>query len=147
MEQICIKRQGYLKRAKTDGNQKAADIQILWPRLGTGRTKRLAIAPGKMTGAIANNGNLAASRFSLNRGTERTALNLQIKFQKQKEQVIFLSSFMKEQSASVSAATGLTVYGKTGSPERDKLIKKGNAVVRKELPMPWYTHFLYIRPR
>ncbi|HMR85134.1 MAG TPA: hypothetical protein PKE30_18445, partial [Niabella sp.] len=53
-----------------------------------------------------------------------------------------MAGYMKEQSAKVSVATGLEVHGKTGSPERDKLIKQNGKTVRKRVTDAWYTFYV-----
>lgn len=112
---------------------------IAW---GQGELSATPLHLAKMSGAIANNGNLAASRFFVKSWNRKDSIVPASKIGNTAGMNELLSSFMKEQSASVSAATGFTVYGKTGSPERDKIIQKGNAAIRKRVTDAWYTFYV-----
>ncbi|HRO84162.1 MAG TPA: FtsW/RodA/SpoVE family cell cycle protein [Niabella sp.] len=131
------------KSKKLMGTRKRLTSRFSDLAWGQGELSASPLHLAKMTGAIANNGNLAASRFFIKSWNRKDSIEPANKISKAEGTGNLLSSFMKEQSASVSAATGLTVYGKTGSPERDKLIKKGNAVVRKRVTDAWYTFFVH----
>ena len=61
---------------------------------------------------------------------------------RQPEIASLISDFMREQSARVAAASGLDVHGKTGSPERDKVIMTGNKMSLKRVTDSWYTFFV-----
>lgn len=112
---------------------------IAW---GQGELNATPLHLAKMSGAIANKDSLQPSRFlykAWNRPAVKEPANAISKHAGASD---VISGFMKEQSAKVSAATGLQVYGKTGSPERDKLIKQGNKTIRKRITDAWYTFYV-----
>lgn len=114
---------------------------IAW---GQGELGATPLHLAKMAGILANKGILNDSRFLFK--TWDTAADLKtasLKIAKTEGMNTLLASYMKEQSASVAAATQLQVYGKTGSPERDKLIRKGNTIIRKRVTDAWYTFFVH----
>ncbi|MFV0606928.1 MAG: FtsW/RodA/SpoVE family cell cycle protein [Niabella sp.] len=112
---------------------------IAW---GQGELMATPLHMAKMSGAIANNDTLQPSRFLL-----KSWMNQPFKEEgqlvgKQRGMGTLLASYMKEQSAKVSTATGLIIYGKTGSPERDKVVTVGNKTVLKRVTDAWFTFFL-----
>jgi cell division protein FtsW (lipid II flippase)/cell division protein FtsI/penicillin-binding protein 2 len=113
---------------------------IAW---GQGELKATPLQMAKMSGAIANNGMLPASRYLLKAWNDTASREIKtVNISKQTGIAGTLALFMKEQSVKVSAATGLEVHGKTGSPERDKILKAGNKTVRKRVTDAWYTFFV-----
>lgn len=112
---------------------------IAW---GQGELMATPLHLARMTGNIANNGILEPSKFLIKSWSSPVAQQQGIQLATNAGINNILSSFMKEQSAKVAAASGLDVHGKTGSPERDKLIKKGSAITRKRVTDSWYTFFV-----
>lgn len=109
---------------------------------GQGELMATPLHLARMSGTIANAGVLQAPRFLLKSWQQPLPLEQGVKLSKYPGMDAMLSGFMKEQSASVSAATQLEVHGKTGSPERDKLVKNGERIVRKRVTDAWYTFFV-----
>ncbi len=112
---------------------------IAW---GQGELMATPLQMAKMSGAIANKDTLQPSRFLLKSWLQQPNLERGIQVGKHRGMGSLLASYMKEQSAKVSASTGLNLYGKTGSPERDKQIKQGNKIVLKRVTDAWFTFFL-----
>ena len=112
---------------------------IAW---GQGELMSTPLHMAKMSGAIANKDTLQPSRFLLKSWLQQPYLEPGIQVGKHRGMGSLLASYMKEQSAKVSAATGLILYGKTGSPERDKQVKQGNKTVLKRVTDAWFTFFL-----
>lgn len=112
---------------------------IAW---GQGELKATPLHLAKMSGTIANNGVYQPSKFLLKSWTSILQPLPSIKMSNAAGMDATLSSFMKEQSAKVAAATGLDVRGKTGSPERDKIMKRGDRISTKRVTDAWYTFFV-----
>ena len=112
---------------------------IAW---GQGELTATPLHMAKMSGAIANKDTLQPSRFLLKSWIREPYLEPGIQVGKHRGMGTLLASYMKEQSAKVSTTTGLNVYGKTGSPERDKQIKEGNKTSLKRVTDAWFTFFL-----
>lgn len=112
---------------------------IAW---GQGELMATPLHMAKMCGAIANRDTLQPSRFLYKSWLQQPLPEPGIQVGKHRGMGTLLASYMKAQSAKVSAVTGLTLYGKTGSPERDKQIKKGNKTVLKRVTDAWFTFFL-----
>ncbi|TXH54862.1 MAG: cell cycle protein [Bacteroidia bacterium] len=113
---------------------------IAW---GQGELKSTPLQLARVTASIANNGIYNPSKFLVQTWTEASLKKESIQLIKDKNAANVLGSFMKDQSAKISAATGVTVYGKTGSPERDKWIKKGDKTIKKRVTDAWYTFYVH----
>lgn len=112
---------------------------IAW---GQGELMSTPLHLAKITSAIANDDTLVPPRFLFKTWKNPVPKQSGIAISKYKGASSVLSTFMKEQSSGVAAATGLDVRGKTGSPERDKLIKENNKTMRKRVTDAWYTFFV-----
>ena len=109
---------------------------------GQGELMATPLHLAKMTGAIANGDSLQPSRFLYKAWNRPLSKEAAISISKYKGASALLSPFMKEQSAAVAAASGLDVHGKTGSPERDKLISQNGKITRKRVTDAWYTFYV-----
>jgi cell division protein FtsI/penicillin-binding protein 2 len=112
---------------------------IAW---GQGELMVTPLHLAQMTATIANKDTLQSSKFLIKSWMELPAADEPVNIGKHRGQGSLLASYMKEQSAKISEATGMTVYGKTGSPERDKMIKKGNQTMQKRVTDAWFTFFV-----
>lgn len=109
---------------------------------GQGELMATPLHLAKMVGAIANDDSLQPSRFLYKLWDQPVQKEPAISISKYKGASDIISAFMKEQSIAVSAATGLDVRGKTGSPERDKLFNNGGNILRKRVTDAWYTFYI-----
>ncbi|WP_083927683.1 FtsW/RodA/SpoVE family cell cycle protein [Niabella aurantiaca] len=109
---------------------------------GQGELSATPLHLAKMSGALADSGMLQPSRFLFRSWNNKAVLQKETPITNQPQIASLISDFMREQSAKVAAASGLEVHGKTGSPERDKLIKKGEKRIRKRVTDSWYTFFV-----
>ncbi|MGJ7031653.1 FtsW/RodA/SpoVE family cell cycle protein [Niabella hirudinis] len=109
---------------------------------GQGELSATPLHLAKMSGALADSGMLQPSRFLFKSWSNKPYGQEAVAIASQPQIAPLIGSFMREQSAKVSAASGLDVHGKTGSPERDKLVKRGNKVVLKRVTDSWYTFFV-----
>lgn len=112
---------------------------IAW---GQGELMATPLHLAKMSGGIANKDSLQPSRFLYKAWNKPLQQEPAVALAKNAGTAGIVSGFMKEQSAKVAAATGLEVYGKTGSPERDKLIKVKDQTIRKRITDAWYTFYV-----
>ncbi|MFT3904617.1 MAG: FtsW/RodA/SpoVE family cell cycle protein [Niabella sp.] len=112
---------------------------IAW---GQGELMATPLQLARMSGTIANEGVFRPSRFLIRNASGDLPKPASVSLAKHNGMSRLLAGFMQEQSVSVSAATGLQVHGKTGSPERDKIIKKGESSVRKRVTDAWYTFYV-----
>ncbi|MBO9593678.1 MAG: FtsW/RodA/SpoVE family cell cycle protein [Niabella sp.] len=112
---------------------------IAW---GQGELSATPLHLAKMSGALADSGILQPSRFLFKSWNNKLVLQKETPVASQPRFAALISDFMREQSAKVSAASGLEVHGKTGSPERDKLVKKGEKTALKRVTDSWYTFFV-----
>ena len=112
---------------------------IAW---GQGELKSTPLQLTRVTASIANGGIFNPSKFLVQSWTDSSLKKEPTQLIKNKNAAVAIGGFMKEQSAKISAATGITVYGKTGSPERDKLIKQGDKTIRKRVTDAWYTFYI-----
>lgn len=118
LKQLNVGREQY-HNPKLKGDKKRLKVAdysyIAW---GQGPVQATPLQMARIIGAIANKGTLMPLQFI------HEAKGIQAKTQGKTQQILKsnyaheLSGFMKQQSASVSARAGLTLYGKTGSPER-----------------------------
>ncbi|MCH5686440.1 hypothetical protein LWM68_20565 [Niabella sp. W65] len=106
---------------------------IAW---GQGELMATPLHLAKMSGGIANKDSLQPSRFLYKAWNKALQQEPALALAKHAGTSGIVAAFLKEQSAKVSAATGLEVHGKTGSPERDKLIRQKIKPSVKELQMP-----------
>jgi cell division protein FtsW (lipid II flippase) len=110
---------------------------------GQGELMATPLQLAKMSGIVSNNGLLQPSVFLKKSWNQPVATNEEaIRAAGNPGMNSLLASFMKEQSASVAAATGLAMSGKTGSPERDKVTRVGNKTVLKRVTDAWYTFYV-----
>lgn len=112
---------------------------IAW---GQGELMATPLHLAKMSGAIANKDSLQPSRFLYKSWDQPAQKEPAVAISKYAGASGVISGFMKEQSAKVAAATGLQVFGKTGSPERDKIIIKNSKAVPKRVTDAWYTFYV-----
>ncbi|WP_346239162.1 FtsW/RodA/SpoVE family cell cycle protein [Niabella insulamsoli] len=112
---------------------------IAW---GQGELMATPLHLAKMSGAIANKDSLMPSRFLFRSWNEPEHLDPALPIAKHAGASNIMAGFMKEQSAKAAAATGLAVYGKTGSPERDKIIIQNGKTIRKRVTDAWYTFYV-----
>ncbi|GAB3013443.1 hypothetical protein GCM10027051_15810 [Niabella terrae] len=110
---------------------------------GQGELMATPLHLAKMSAAIAAGDSLRSSRFLLKSWNQPEFLEPAQVIAQHPGSAALMKSFMKEQSAGVSTLTGLEVYGKTGSPERDKLVHKGRRTSLKRVTDAWYTFFVY----
>ncbi len=113
---------------------------IAW---GQGELMATPFHLAKMSGAIANKDSLQPSRFLYKAWNQPVPKEPATSISKYEGASSIISAFMKEQSAKVAAATALQVYGKTGSPERDKLITQNGRIIRKRITDAWYTFYVH----
>ncbi|MCH5598334.1 penicillin-binding transpeptidase domain-containing protein [Niabella ginsengisoli] len=112
---------------------------IAW---GQGELMATPLHLAKMSGAIANKDSLQPSRFLFKAWNKPSQKEPALALSKYAGASELMSGYMKEQSAKVSGASGLQVFGKTGSPERDKLIKQNGKTIRKRVTDAWYTFYV-----
>ncbi len=112
---------------------------IAW---GQGELNATPLHLAKMSGAIANRDSLQPSRFLYKAWNMPLVKEPAVAIAKHAGVSAVIAGYMKEQSAKVSAATGLQVFGKTGSPERDKLVRLGDKTIRKRVTDAWYTFYV-----
>lgn len=112
---------------------------IAW---GQGELMATPLHLAKMSGGIANKDSLQPSRFLYKAWNKPLQQEPAVALAKNAGTAGIISGFLKEQSAKVAAATGLEVYGKTGSPERDKLIRVKDQTIRKRITDAWYTFYV-----
>ena len=112
---------------------------IAW---GQGELMATPLHLAKMSGAIANKDSLQPSRFLYKAWNQPLRKEPAVAISGHAGASGIMAGYMKEQSAKVSVATGLEVFGKTGSPERDKLIKQNGKTVRKRVTDAWYTFYV-----
>ncbi|WP_300599578.1 FtsW/RodA/SpoVE family cell cycle protein [Niabella sp.] len=112
---------------------------IAW---GQGELSATPLHLAKMSGALADSGILQPSRFLFKSWNNKLVTQKETPVASQPRIAALISDFMREQSSKVSAASGLEVHGKTGSPERDKLVKKGEKTELKRVTDSWYTFFV-----
>ncbi|MFT4094214.1 MAG: FtsW/RodA/SpoVE family cell cycle protein [Niabella sp.] len=112
---------------------------IAW---GQGELMATPLQLAKMSAAIANKDTLQPSRFLYKAWNQPLYKEPGAAISKYNGASSVIASFMQEQSAKVGAASGLEVHGKTGSPERDKLIKENGKILRKRVTDAWYTFFV-----
>ncbi|ANH83806.1 cell cycle protein [Niabella ginsenosidivorans] len=112
---------------------------IAW---GQGELMVTPLQMAKMSGLLADSGLLQPSRFLYKSWSSRMVQQDPVTIAKQPETAGLISDFMREQSAKVAAASGLDVHGKTGSPERDKVIQTGKKTTLKRVTDSWYTFFV-----
>lgn len=113
---------------------------IAW---GQGELMATPLHLAKMSGAIANNGSLQPSKFLIKSWNSQLANQQPVELAMSQGMNGFLAEAMKEQSANVSAAVGLEIRGKTGSPERDKYVKVGKKLVKKRVTDAWYIFYVF----
>jgi len=109
---------------------------------GQGELMATPLHIAKMTAAIANKDSLQPARFLYKAWNQPMTKDPAISITKHKGAYTYISSFMKEQSAATASLTGLDVRGKTGSPERDKIINQNGKTVRKRVTDAWYTFYV-----
>ncbi|MBZ4191123.1 FtsW/RodA/SpoVE family cell cycle protein [Niabella beijingensis] len=110
---------------------------------GQGELAATPLHLARMSGVIADSGVLQPSRFLFQSWNNKLSLQKEQSITSEPRIAPLIGEFMKEQSAKVSAASGLTVHGKTGSPERDKLIRKADGkTALKRVTDSWYTFFV-----
>jgi cell division protein FtsW (lipid II flippase)/cell division protein FtsI/penicillin-binding protein 2 len=112
---------------------------IAW---GQGELMATPLHLAKMSGGIANKDSLQPSRFLYKAWNKALQQEPALALAKHAGTSGIVAAFLKEQSAKVSAATGLEVHGKTGSPERDKLIRQKDQTIRKRVTDAWYTFYV-----
>lgn len=112
---------------------------IAW---GQGELMATPLHLAKMSGGIANKDSLQPSRFLYKSWNKPLQQEPAEALAKNAGTSAIMSGYLKEQSAKVAAATGLEVYGKTGSPERDKIIRQKNQTIRKRVTDAWYTFYV-----
>lgn len=136
------KGKGIFKNKKLMGSRRRFYSNLSNIAWGQGELMSTPLQMAKMTGAIANRDTLQPSRFLLKSWLPQPLPEMGIQVGKHRGMGSLLASYMKEQSANVSISTGLNLYGKTGSPERDKQIKQGDKIVLKRVTDAWFTFFL-----
>ncbi|HEX7754636.1 MAG TPA: FtsW/RodA/SpoVE family cell cycle protein, partial [Niabella sp.] len=113
---------------------------IAW---GQGELMVTPLQMAKMSGLLSDSGLLQPSRFLYKSWSSKMMIPQEpVTAARQPEIASLISDFMREQSARVAAASGLDVHGKTGSPERDKVIMTGNKMSLKRVTDSWYTFFV-----
>lgn len=112
---------------------------IAW---GQGELMATPLHLARMSAAIANDDSLQASRFLYKTWKSNIVKEDAVSISKFKGASGIMAPFMREQSATVATATGLDVHGKTGSPERDKLIMHNGKLVKKRVTDAWYTFYV-----
>ncbi len=115
-----------------------------WIAWGQGPVEATPLQMARLIGSVANNGKLYENNFILKAANDTLPYPMVEDLENKEGINALLASFLKEQSASVSAKAGMTVYGKTGSPERmeryyDK--KSGKTRIRK-LTDGWYVFYV-----
>ncbi|MHB9055391.1 MAG: FtsW/RodA/SpoVE family cell cycle protein [Paludibacteraceae bacterium] len=115
-----------------------------WIAWGQGPVEATPLQMARLMGAVANKGKLYENNFVMKAPNDTTPYPMVEDLENKQGITELLGSFLKEQAASFSAQTGLTVYGKTGSPERieryyDK--KTGKTRVRK-VTDGWYVFYI-----
>lgn len=109
---------------------------------GQGELTATPLQMAKMSAALADSGVMQPSRFLYKSWNNKTSLQKPQAIARQPLMAETISGYMREQSAKVAAASGLDVRGKTGSPERDKVIKAGKKITLKRVTDAWYTFFV-----
>lgn len=89
-----------------------------WIAWGQGPVEATPMQMARLMGAIANNGKLYENNFILKAPNDTTVPPMVENLENKEGINALLATFLKEQSANISANTGITIYGKTGSPER-----------------------------
>ena len=89
-----------------------------WIAWGQGPVEATPLQMARLMGAVANNGKLYENNFLLKAPQDTIPYPMVEDLQNKEGITELLSSFLREQSASLSAQSGLTIFGKTGSPER-----------------------------
>jgi len=112
---------------------------IAW---GQGELMATPLHLAKMMAAIANRDSLQPSRFLLSTWNKKLAKDPAVSIANVKGTSATLAPFLLEQSAAVAKASGLEVHGKTGSPERDKIITKKGKTIRKRVTDAWYAFYV-----
>ena len=115
-----------------------------WIAWGQGPVEATPLQMARLMGSVANGGKLYENNFVLKAPNDTTPYELVEDLENKEGITSLLASFLKEQSANLSAQTGLTIYGKTGSPERmeryfDK--KRGKTRIRK-VTDGWYVFYV-----
>ncbi|MBO9620248.1 MAG: FtsW/RodA/SpoVE family cell cycle protein [Niabella sp.] len=113
---------------------------IAW---GQGELMVTPLQMAKMSGTLSDSGILNPSRFLFKSWSNQLVPPNPVPLTKQPQIAPLISDFMREQSVKVAAESGLEVHGKTGSPERDKIVKTGtNRTELKRVTDSWYTFFV-----
>lgn len=116
-----------------------------WMAWGQGPVEATPLQMARVTGSIANNGKLTALRFLLSySGNNMPITDSSINIQKKENICNLLESYMHEQSTKVSQKTGLTIYGKTGSPERKQQFQNAitKETITKTVTDGWYIFYI-----
>lgn len=140
--QYTDKGKNVFKSKRLEGNRRRFYSNLSNIAWGQGELMATPLHMAKMSAAIANKDTLQPSRFLYKSWMQQPYLEPGILVGKHRGMGSLLASYMKEQSAKVSASTGLVLYGKTGSPERDKQVKQGNKTALKRVTDAWFTFFL-----
>ena len=115
-----------------------------WIAWGQGPVEATPLQMARLMGSIANNGKLYENNFVMKAPNDTTPYPMVEDLENKEGITTLLGSYLREQSASFSLQTGLTVHGKTGSPERmeryyDK--KTGKTRIRK-VTDGWYVFYV-----
>lgn len=101
---------------------------------GQGELIATPASVARMASAIANNGTLMPNRFVMNVSGSPTTVKQGVAIAKSPHYAELMTDYMKKQSANKAERLGVTVAGKTGTPER---ILKG-----RRINDGWYVFFV-----